>query len=217
MKKLNTYYYGEDNSQGRSCWERDDETTYVLLSPHSLEEMKDKFEEYCWGLSNGFEGYACFLEWMSANSEDEDDNIVYPAIYFELKGTSYAPDMMGSLSTCGEYNLETGFKLEDVKAWKELKSLWDKGRVKEAERAKIRKENAEKEDKRKAKNAERQRKYREKKKEFEDYKKLKEKWEGKKLPPEPKDDPKPKIKTDPKRLSDFGKFLEKYKEGKDGK
>lgn len=217
MSKFNTYYFGEDISHCGSCWERDDETTYTLLTSLTLEEVKDKFEEYCWSLTKGWDGYSNFLEWMVDNSEDFEDELVYPAIYFEIKGSSYAPDMRGSSTTCDEYDVESSLKLENLKDWKELNKMWEEGRIKEEERARKRKEASEKDEKRKAKNAEAQRKYRAKKKEFEDYQKLKEKWEGKKLPKEPKEIPKPKIELDPKTLTDFGKFLEKYKEGKDGK
>jgi len=217
MKKFNTYYFGQDLSHCGSCWERDDETTYVLLAPLTLEEVKDKFEEYCWGLFTGWDGYKNFLEWVCDTSEDLEDNLVYPTIYFEMNGTSYAPDMRGSIHTGVEYNVESFLKVEDIKDWKDLNKLWEEGRKKEEEREKKRKEAEEKETKRKEKNAERQRKYQDKKKEFEDYKKLKEKWEGKKLPPKPKDDPKPKVKIDKNKLTDFAKFLKEYKGGKDGK
>ena len=207
MKQFNTYYYGEDLSHCGSCWERDDETTYTLITPLTLEEMKDKFEKYCWGLTSGWDSYQCFLMWLADSSEDIEDNLIFPTIYFEMKGTSYAPDMRGSQHTGVDYDVETFLKKEDIKDWKKLEKMWEEGWKKEQVRKKKREEIPEKEIKRKEKNTERQRKYRAKKKEFEDYQKLKEKWEGKKEPDEPKliEKKKPKLET-LKNLMDLVSF-----------
>jgi len=211
MSKFNMYYYGEDRSHCGSCWERDDEDTQVLLTPLTLDEMKEKLKEYCrLNLSGNWGSFGGFFDYVVSESEEDDDELDelnYPCIRFEITGSSYAPDMSGSSISYVEYDVTKHLNPEEVvEDWKKLNEKWEEAAKKKRER-----EIAEKE--RKEKNAERQRKYRAKKKEFEDYQKLKEKWEGKKIPEEPKDDPKPKIKIDPKKLSEFAKFLEKARGG----
>jgi len=208
MNKFNMYYYGEDRSHCGSCWERGDEDTQILLTTLALDEMKEKLREYCkLNLSGNWGSYGGFFDHVVSESEDYDEEIHYPCIRFEITGSSYAPDMSGSAISYTEYNVTKHLNPEEVvEDWKKLNEKWEEAAKKKRERELA-------EQLRKEKNAEKQRKYRAKKKEFEDYNKLKEKWEGKKIPKEPKYEEKPKLKLDPKKLSEFAKFLEKARGG----
>jgi len=183
MNKFNIYYYGEDRSHCDSCWERDDEDITILITTLSLEEMKEKLNEYCDFLFDEKFKYASFLESVASEGYDPDEEkIVYPCIFFEQSGTSYCPDFYKSNCIEEEYDVEKYLNPEkEVSNWKDLVKEW-------AEREEEKKKRDEENRKRKEKNAEKQRKYREKKKEYEDYLKLKTKWEGSKEPEEPIED-----------------------------
>ena len=123
MQKFNIYYYGEDRSHCGSCWEKDDENVYVLLTTLTLEEMKDKLSEYCWMQSFGWSGYSEFFSSVLEDALDEDDNTIYPCLLFEVAGTSWCPDINGHIET--EYSAKTHLKLKDIYGIEDLEKRWD--------------------------------------------------------------------------------------------
>ena len=103
MPKMNLFYYGRDRSHCGGCWEPSDEELFMLFTNLTLEEMKEKLKQYLeritsktWGLTS-FD-FDSFLKWVAEEAEmfEEDDGtpyLQYTALYFEMEGKSYAPDL----------------------------------------------------------------------------------------------------------------------------
>lgn len=181
MEKLNVYYYGEDRSNCGSCWERDDEDTQVLMTTLTLDEMKIKLGEHCNNQDYAWDRFQIpdFLSYVLCESEDEEGNINYPCIKTEISGTSYCPEIYGNI--IGEdYDLEEELNpAKDVPNWKDLLKEWKALAIKRAASIKKADEKAKEKKKKDAVIAKEKKKKIAEKKEFEEYLKLRAKWESK--------------------------------------
>ena len=132
FRKMNLFWYGIDRSHCGSCWTSDDEELHMLFTDLTLDEMKQKLQEYLdkitqktWGLTEfKFDNY---LRWVAEQAElyEEDDGtpyLDYKAMYFEINGKCYAPDLDSEYNRMFDVSWDTETSLDPVKVLDE--GLW---------------------------------------------------------------------------------------------
>lgn len=209
---LNLFYTGYDSSHCGSCWEPSDEELTVLITDLTLDKIKEEFVNYTWEELTFEENYSSekFLKWLKDKSYDHDNNKqIFFSLYFEMEGRTYPPDFEGSFTDLTEWDIDSCLKPEEVlgkKDWKWIQNSMAEQKQKRIENEKKRKEKKEAEEAKKAD-------YREKLSEYNEFQKLKKKWDGKGKPKDPTyKTPAQKEKEAQKQIEATLKLNEKLKE-----
>ncbi|MDB4330160.1 hypothetical protein N9948_00335 [bacterium] len=202
MEDLYVYYYGSDRSHCGSCWEADDEELVVMITDIWPEKMKEHFTSFVYTeLMHWKEKYnpVDFLKDVRSYADGDHEHIdkkpEHFCIYFEMNGRTYPPDFEG-------YYIKEEHDVEKLIVPEELlgKKEWDEVLQSLVEVKEKRIENEKKKEEKRVAKAKKKKEYDDKLKEFNEFQKLKEKWDGKEMPE------KPLVKK-----NKFEKFMEEYK------
>jgi hypothetical protein len=196
--KMHYYYFGIDRSHCGSCWERSDEELHLIITNLEEQNIKEKFEKFCWDELTFDEELSIpkFMRWLNTNSGED-----YLSTYMELSGTSYCPNISYKGSYGSENDMATLINPEILLGdlWNYFKEMMKKNKSDRIERERKSKEEREKREKE-------EREYKQKLEEYNSYIKMKEKWDGLEKPKKSK---KPKKTKFEKILENFRKNVNK--------